>query len=430
LEALTQWWQRERDALAHMQQTQKALEEQKLALETAEARGDITKAAEIRYGSLKYLEQQLADLQGAVAEVEREGSLVRQEVREADIAEVVARRARIPLTRLLESERQRMLKLEERLALRVFGQPQALEAVANAARQMRTDLRRTKRPASFLFVGPTGVGKTEMAKALAEALFDDEAALIRLDMAEYKESYAISGLIGSRPGLVGSEEGGQLTERVRRQPYSVVLFDEVEKAHPEVLDLLLGVLGEGRLTDAKGRFCDFSNTLVLLTSNLGVREANELADDPEGQGKIILEVVKASLRPELFNRLDQVVCFNSLAQDILEQIVARNLSELHQQLVEGHGIELDVEPAAIAFLARESYDPNYGARPVERTLQRLVLSPVARMLIAEEVVRGQALAITRVEADRLLIQSVAAEQPHASLTAPFGHGRTHQPQLT
>jgi ATP-dependent Clp protease ATP-binding subunit ClpB len=407
LEALTQRWQRERDALANLQKTKKALEEQKLALETAESRGDIAKAAEIRYGSLKYLEQQLADLQGVVAEIEREGSLVPQEVREEDIAEVVARRARIPLARLLESERERMLKLEERLAQRVFGQPQALEAVAHAARQMRTDLRRTKRPASFLFVGPTGVGKTEMAKALAEALFDDDAALIRIDMAEYKESYAISGLIGSRPGLVGSGEGGFLTERVRRQPYSVVLFDEVEKAHPEVLDLLLGVLGEGRLTDAKGRFCDFSNTLVILTSNLGVREANELTDHPEEQGKIILEVVEGSLRPELFNRLDQVVCFNSLGQDILEQIVARNLSELRQQLGEGHGIELDVESAAIAFLARESYDPNYGARPVERTLQRLVLSPVARMLIAEEVVRGQALAIICSEEDKLRIQAYA-----------------------
>jgi ATP-dependent Clp protease ATP-binding subunit ClpB len=430
LEACTQRWNRERDALANVQKTQKALEEQKLALETAESRGDIAKAAEIRYGSLKYLEQQLADLQCEVAAIEREGSLVRQEVHEEDIAEVVARRARIPLARLLESERERMLKLEERIAQRVFGQPLAIEAVANAARQMRTDLRRTKRPASFLFVGPTGVGKTEMAKALAEALFDDDAALIRIDMAEYKESYAISGLIGSRPGLVGSEEGGQLTERIRRQPYSVVLFDEVEKAHPEVLDLLLGVLGEGRLTDAKGRFCDFSNTLVILTSNLGVREANALSDHPEEQGKIIREVVQASLRPELFNRLDQVVCFNSLGQDILEQIVARNLSELRQQLVEGHGIELDVEPAAIAFLAQESYDPNYGARPVERTLQRLVLSPVARLLIAEEVVRGQALAITCSEADGLLIQSVPAETLQASPTTPFGHGRTHQPQLT
>src|SRR4030095_301605 len=191
------------------------------------------------------------------------------------------RRSRIPVARLFESERERMIKLEERIGGRVFGQPQAIDLVASAARQMRADLRRTKRPASFLFVGPTGVGKTEMAKALAEALFDDEAALIRIDMAEYKESYAIAGLIGSRPGLVGSEEGGFLTERVRRQPYAVILFDEVEKAYPEVLDLLLGVLGEGRPTDAKGRFCDFSNAMVCFTSNLGIKEANSYEGETE-----------------------------------------------------------------------------------------------------------------------------------------------------
>jgi ATP-dependent Clp protease ATP-binding subunit ClpB len=400
-----------------------------LALNAAETQGDIGKAAEIRYGSLKYLEQQLTDLQADVVAIEREGSLVRQEVGEEDIAELVAYRARIPTARLLESERERLLKLEERLARRVFGQLQAVQAVAPASRQMRTDLRRTKRPASFLFVGLTGVGKTAMAKALAEALFDDEAALIRVDMAEYQEPYAISGLIGSRPGLVGSEEGGFLTERVRRQPYAVVLFDEVEKAHPELLDLLLGILGEGRLTDAKGRFCDFSKTLVILTSNLGVREANELADEPAEQCKVILRVVKNSLRPELFNRLDQVVCFNSLGLDILEQSIARDLSELRQQLIEDHGIELDVEPAAIAFLAQKSYDPHYGARPVERTLQQLVLSPVARMLIAAEVARGQTLALTCSDADGLLVQATATEQGQASITVPRSHDKTNEPQL-
>jgi ATP-dependent Clp protease ATP-binding subunit ClpB len=321
-----------------------------------------------------------------------------------------------------------MLKLEERLAQRVLGQPHASAAVATAARQLRTDLRRTKRPASFLFVGPTGVGKTEMAKALAEALFDDDAALIRLDMAEYQESYAVAGLIGSRPGLVGSEEGGFLTERVRRQPYAVVLFDEIEKAHPEVLDLLLGVLGEGRLTDAQGRFCDFSNAMVIFTSNLGVREAHALTDDPAEQGKLILQVVKDSLRPELFNRLDEVVCFHALGEDILEQIVCRNLRGLHQQLLDEHGIELVVEPAALTFLAKTSYDPQYGARPVERTLQRHVLSPVARLLIAAEVGRGQAITIAASAAEGLCVQSGAVDPSCALPAVPScARARTHHP---
>ncbi len=407
---LKQRWQKERDSISNLQKTKQAIEEQQLALEAAESRGDISGAAEIRYGALKYLDQQLADLQEEVDQIEREGSLVPQEVRKEDIAAVVARRARIPVARLLESERERLLKLEKRMGQRVFGQPQVIDVVANAARQMRTDLRRTKRPASFLFVGPTGVGKTEMAKALAEALFDDDDALTRIDMAEYKESYSVSGLIGSRPGLVGYEEGGFLTERVRRQPYSVVLFDEVEKAHPEVLDLLLGALGEGRLTDAQGRFCDFSNAMVIFTSNLGVREANARTDDPEERGKIILEVVEATLRPELFNRLDDVICFNSLGEDILEHIVTRNFDGLRQKLEEEHGVKLEVEPAATAFLAKESYDPAYGARPVERTLQRRVLSPVARMLIAAEAVRGQTIRISYSEEEGLQIQSEGPQE--------------------
>jgi ATP-dependent Clp protease ATP-binding subunit ClpB len=403
LEELNQRWQRERQTMVDLQKTRQALEEQRLALEAAEARSEIAKAAELRYGSLKYLEQQLEDLQGRMAVIEQGGGLIPQEVRKEDIAEVIARRARIPVARLFESERERMLKLEERMNSRVFGQPEAVGLVANAARQMRTDLRRTKRPASFLFVGPTGVGKTELAKALAEALFDDDDALIRVDMAEYKDESSISGLIGSRPGLVGSDEGGFLTERVRRQPYSIVLFDEVEKGHPQVLDLLLGVLGEGRLTDAKGRFCDFSNAMVIFTSNLGVREANELTDDPRRKAEIIVEVVKANLRPELYNRFDEVACFNSLDPQILAQIVSRNLNELRVKLVEEHEVELEAESAAVEFLAEKAYDPAYGARPVERTLQRLVLSPIARMLITEEARPGQKITISQTAAEGLKI---------------------------
>lgn len=259
---------------------------------------------------------------------------------------------------------------------------------------MRADVQSERKPNSFLFVGPTGVGKTELAKTLAEALFDDDDALIRVDMGEYKDKSSVSSLIGSRPGLVGSDEGGFLTERVRRSPYSVVLFDEVEKAHPEVLDLLLGVLDEGRLTDAKGRFCDFSNTIVLFTSNLGVREAMDRTEDPEMQKEIIMEVVKASLRPEFFNRLSQMVTFNSLTEVELERIVNTHLDKLRRKLADDRQIALSVTPEAVRYLAKLSYDPAYGARPVGRTMQQVVLSPVATAILSGDVAAGQTLQIS------------------------------------
>jgi ATP-dependent Clp protease ATP-binding subunit ClpB len=398
--SLVESWQKHRDLSDSLQKTKQAIEEQSAALQAAESGGDVTKAAEIRYGSLKYLEEQRAELEAKLQQPIK-GPIAPDIVLPEHIAEAIAERSGIPSNRMLESERDRLLKMEDRIGERVFGQDEAVHAVAEAARRMRADLQPGRKPNSFLFVGPTGVGKTELAKALAEALFDDESALIRVDMGEYKDKGSVSGLIGSRPGLVGSDEGGFLTEQVRRSPYSVVLFDEVEKGHPEILDLLLAVLDEGRLTDAKGRFCDFSNTILLFTSNLGVREAMDATEDLEQRKGIILEVVKASLRPELYNRIGQVIPFNSLTETELQRIVGHQIDSLARKLRDDREIELALSPEALAYLARESYDPAYGARPVHRTLQQIILAPLATSILAGEVLAGQKLSISYVEEEGL-----------------------------
>ncbi len=393
VQELVSRWRKLKEATDQLSQTKKALEEHRGALQAAEQAGDVAKVAEIRFRTIEPLEKMLAEIEAqgdAAGEIE---ALIPSAVGPEHIAEVVGERVGIPINRMLESEKERLLLLEDRLGLRVFGQDDAIFHVSEAARRMRADLSTDRKPTSFLFVGPTGVGKTELAKALAEMLFDDEDALIRVDMGEYQDEASVAGLIGSRPGLVGSEEGGFLTERVRRSPYSIVLFDELEKGHPRVMDLLLGVLDEGRLTDAKGRFCDFSNTVVLFTSNLGVREAMDGTDDLEKRKEIIEQVVKDSLRPEIYNRIGHVVCFNSLEMTQLEKIVETLLRKLGGKLKDERGITLKVTPEALAFLAEQSYDPAYGARPVKRTLQRMVESPLAAMIIGDDVVEGQTLVI-------------------------------------
>ena len=402
VEGMVREWKTQKDASDGLQRTKLAIEEQTTALAAAEAQGNVTRAAEIRYGSLKYLEQQRDDLEKQLSGIAAGGGMVPEEVKAEHVAEVIAERVGVPIQRMLESERDRLLKLEENIGSRVFGQDEAVRAVSEAVRRMRADLETARKPNSFLFVGPTGVGKTELAKALAEALFDDETALIRIDMGEYKDKGSGSGLIGARAGLIGSDEGGFLTERVRRAPYSIVLFDEVEKAHPEILDLLLGVLDEGRLTDAKGRFCDFSNTLVLFTSNLGVREAMDMSEEPEKQKEIILDVVKATLRPELYNRISQVIAFNSLLGAELQRIVQTHIDRLRHKMAEDREIGLTVSPEALQYLCEQSYDPAYGARPVGRTLQQLVISPIATAVLAGDVAAGQELRISYAEPDGLM----------------------------
>ncbi|WP_420127643.1 ATP-dependent Clp protease ATP-binding subunit [Longimicrobium sp.] len=394
-DALEARWREQQEVAAGLGATHAALAEKEAELAAAEGRGDTAAAAELRYGTIKYLREQLADLQRRAEALAASGVPLGREVGPGDVAEVVARRAGVPLSRMMESERERLLLLEERLRARVHGQDAAVDALADAARRMRVDLRARRKPASFLFVGPTGVGKTELAKALAEALFDDETALVRIDMAEYKEAHSVSGLIGSRPGLVGSEQGGFLTEQVRRSPHSIVLFDEIEKAHPEVIDILLGVLDEGRLTDARGRFCDFTGTLIILTSNLGVREAMAGSDDPAERKEIILKVVQASLRPELFNRLGDVIAFDALEPEVLQRIVRTHLSGAGARLRDEYGATLEADPEAVALLAELAYDPAYGARPVDRTVERMVVSDLSRLVIGGDVAPGSLVRVVR-----------------------------------
>jgi ATP-dependent Clp protease ATP-binding subunit ClpB len=410
--ALTAQWQNEKAAVNAVSVVQSQLEQARTELEQAQRQGNLSRAAEIQYGRIPELEKKLAAIEskaGAAPGPEREGarpSLLRQEVTEEDIARVVASWTGIPVSRMLEGERQKLVRMEERLQQRVIGQKEAIEAVANAVRRSRSGLQEPDRPiGSFIFLGPTGVGKTETARALAEFLFDDENAMVRIDMSEYMEKHTVSRLIGAPPGYVGYEEGGQLSEAVRRRPYSVVLFDEIEKAHHDVFNVLLQVLDDGRLTDGQGRTVDFKNTIVIMTSNIGSPIIQEYYSarkiSPEAHAemeRLVRTELKAHFRPEFLNRVDDIIIFHSLDQEQLAQIVDIQLERLDKRLAQQQ-LTLDVDRTARRLLAKEGYDPQFGARPLKRTIQERLLDPLATRLLLGEFKPGDRIRVTARDAE-------------------------------
>ncbi len=388
-------WKSEKDAIAVIRGLKKRLDETKVAAEAAERQGDLNKAAELRYGTLTKLQKDLEAASARLAELQKGGAILREQVDEEDIAAIVSKWTGVPVSKMVEGETQKLLKMDERLKLRVIGQDEAVAAVSAAVRRARTGMKDPKRPiGSFLFLGPTGVGKTELARALAEFLFDDENAMVRLDMSEYQEKHAVSRMIGAPPGYIGHDEGGQLTEAVRRRPYSVVLFDEIEKAHPDVWSVLLQVLDDGRLTDGKGRTVSFKNVVVIMTSNVGSPIIQEMQGVDEKALKTRVEVeLRNHFRPEFLNRIDDVVVFRRLELADIEQIVGLQLRHVGE-LVAARGVKLSWTDAVKTWLAREAYDPVYGARPLKRNIQKLVQDPLALKLLAGDVHEGATVTLT------------------------------------
>ncbi|MGE5275458.1 MAG: ATP-dependent chaperone ClpB, partial [Acidobacteriota bacterium] len=382
-------WQAEKESIGKIRQIKEAIEKVRQDAGEAERQGDLQRAAELRYGRLPALEKELTDQNGRLADLQKGQPMLKEEVSEEDIARVVSKWTGVPVTKLIEAESQKLLQMEERLGERVIGQKEAVTAVSEAVRRARAGLSDPRRPiGSFIFVGPTGVGKTELARALAEFLFDDEHAMVRVDMSEYMEKHSVARLIGAPPGYVGYEEGGRLTEAVRRRPYSVVLFDEIEKAHPDVFNVLLQVLDDGRLTDGKGRVVSFKNTVIIMTSNLGSHWIAESsgADEKEIQAKIE-EELRRHFRPEFFNRIDDVIVFHRLTREEIEKIVEIQLKSL-ARTVEDRGIALTWSPKAMKFLAGRGYDPTYGARPLKRLIQKEVSDALASKILKNEIFTG------------------------------------------
>ena len=391
-------WQSEKELVNKIQQNKQEIEQLKFEAEKAEREGDYGKVAEIRYGKLQALENEIKDIQEDLKHKQGDSAMIKEEVTAEDIADVVSRWTGIPVNKMLQSERDKLLHLEQELHLRVVGQDEAIAAVSNAVRRSRAGLQDPKRPiGSFIFLGTTGVGKTELAKALADYLFDDESLMTRIDMSEYQEKHSVSRLIGAPPGYVGYDEGGQLTEAVRRKPYSVVLFDEIEKAHPDVFNILLQVLDDGRLTDNKGRTVNFKNTIIIMTSNLGsayIQSQFEKINDEnrevviEETKKEVMSMLKKTIRPEFLNRIDETIMFLPLNREEIEQIVMLQINGIKNMLA-GNGITLEMTDEAVRFIASTGYDPEFGARPVKRAIQRYLLNDLSKKLLSQEVDRSK-----------------------------------------
>jgi len=396
--AMKAQWTAEKDAIQKIQAKKAELEKLRMEAEQATRRGDLQKAAEISYGKVPQVEKEIQGLEKRLAEIQKKEKYLKEEVDAEDIAEIVSKWTGIPVTKMLESEKERLLKLEEELGRRVIGQREALAAVSNAVRRARAGLQDPNRPTgSFIFLGPTGVGKTETAKALAEFLFDDERALVRIDMSEYMEKHAVARLIGAPPGYVGYEEGGQLTEAIRRRPYSVVLFDEIEKAHPDVFNVLLQILDDGRLTDSQGRTVDFRNTVLIMTSNIGSQYLSEAGTGGvawEQAETKVTELLRQAFKPEFLNRVDDIIIFRPLTHEDISRIVDIQIKRV-ERLLADRKLAIDVTPAAQSLLVAEGYDPVYGARPLKRAIQRLLQNPLAVAVLEGQYVEGDRMRVDR-----------------------------------
>jgi ATP-dependent Clp protease ATP-binding subunit ClpB len=395
-------WNSEKSLIDEIQKEKVNIENLKFEAERAEREGNYEKVAEIRYGKIKNAETKIKSIQEKLDEIQTNSPLIKEEINSEDIADIVSRWTGIPVSKMMQSEKNKLLNLEEELHKRVIGQDEAITAISDAIRRSRAGLQDPKKPiGSFIFLGTTGVGKTELAKALAEFLFDDENMMTRIDMSEYQEKFSVTRLIGSPPGYVGYDEGGQLTEAIRRKPYSVVLFDEIEKAHPDVFNTLLQVLDDGRLTDNKGRVVNFKNTIIIMTSNLGsdlIREQFEKMNDANRDEVIekakndVLEMLKITIRPEFLNRIDEIIMFTPLSKKETLKIVELQIKNV-QKLMDSNGIEMQLTTQAMNFLAEKGYDPQFGARPIKRVIQKLLLNELSKSLIAQTINREKPIVV-------------------------------------